>query len=81
LDTVSKFQFSETTERPGYFLGFADSEGDALTFKILRNKLVTVLHRSVVRFAADANLRNKRVSFKSDLQGSLRLLDTKPSFV
>jgi hypothetical protein len=47
LDPVSKFP--ETTERPGYFVGFADNVGDALTFKILKNDLVTVLHRSVVR--------------------------------
>jgi trimethylamine:corrinoid methyltransferase-like protein len=52
--------------------------GDALTFKILKNDLVTVLHSSVVRSAADSNHRNRRVSFKSDLQESLKLLDTKP---
>jgi hypothetical protein len=32
---------TETTERPGYFVGFADNVGDALTFKILKNELVT----------------------------------------
>jgi hypothetical protein len=48
LDPVSKFQYPETTERPGYFVGFADTVGDALTFKILKNDLVTVLHRSVI---------------------------------
>jgi hypothetical protein len=46
----------------------------------LKNDLVTVLHRSVVRSAADASHRNRRVSFKSDVQESLKLLDTKPSF-
>jgi hypothetical protein len=50
-----------------------------LTFKILKNDLVTVLHRSVVRSAADASHWNRRVSFKSDIQESLKLLDTKPS--
>jgi hypothetical protein len=45
----------------------------------LKNDLVTILHRSVVRLAADASHRNKRVSFKSDVQESLKLLDTKPS--
>jgi beta-galactosidase beta subunit len=45
----------------------------------LKNDLVTVLHRSVVRSAADASHRNRRVSFKSDVQESLKLLDTKPS--
>jgi hypothetical protein len=59
LDPVSKFP--ETTERPGYFVGFADNVGDTLTFKILKKDLSTVLHRSVVRSAADANHRNKRV--------------------
>jgi hypothetical protein len=42
--------------------------------------MVTVLHRSVVRSAADTSHRNRRVSFKSDVQQSLTLLDTKPSF-
>jgi hypothetical protein len=77
LDPVSKFP--ETTERPGYFVGLTDNVGDASTFKILKNDLVTVLHRSLVRSAADANHRNRRVSFKSDVQESLQLLDTKPS--
>jgi hypothetical protein len=44
-----------TTERPGHFVGFADNVGDKLTFKILKNDLSTVLHRPVVRSAADAN--------------------------
>jgi hypothetical protein len=77
LDPVSKFP--ETTERPEYFVGFADNVGDALTFKILKNDLITVLHRSVIRSAADASHRNRRVSFDSDAQESLKLLDTKPS--
>jgi hypothetical protein len=41
--------------------------------------LVTGLHTSEGRSAADANNRNKRVSFKSDVQESLKLLDTNPS--
>jgi hypothetical protein len=45
----------------------------------LKNDLITVLHTSVVRSAADASHRNRRVSFKSDVQESLILLDTKPS--
>jgi hypothetical protein len=36
LDPVSKFHFPETTERPVYFVGFADNVGDALTFNILK---------------------------------------------
>jgi hypothetical protein len=51
LDHVSK-----TTERTGYFKGLV---GDTLTFKMLKKYLGTVLHRSVVRSAADANHRNK----------------------
>jgi hypothetical protein len=77
LDPVSKF--TETTERPGYFVGFADNVRDELKFKILKNDLDTVLHRSVVRSAADASHRNRRVLSKSDVQESLKLLDTKPS--
>jgi hypothetical protein len=79
LDPISKFL--ETTERSGYFVGFADNIGDARKFKILKHYLVTVLHKSVVRSATDVNHRIKRVSFKSDVQESLGLLDTKPSFV
>jgi hypothetical protein len=40
LDPVSNLPFPETTERPGYFVGFAENVGDALTFKILKNDLV-----------------------------------------
>jgi hypothetical protein len=66
LDPDSKFP--ETKERLGYFLGFADNVGDALTFKILKNDLVTVLHRNVVKSATDASHRDKRVSFMSDVK-------------
>jgi hypothetical protein len=76
-----KFRFPETTESPGYFVTFANNLGDKLTFKILKNDLVIVLHRSVVRSTADANNQNKRVSFKADVQESLKSLDTKPSFL
>jgi hypothetical protein len=53
LDPISNFP--ETTENPGYFVGFADNVGDALTFKILNHDITTVLNRSVVRSAANAN--------------------------
>jgi hypothetical protein len=52
-----------------------------LTFKILKNSLITVLYGNMVRSAADVSCRNKILSFKSDVQESLKLLDTKPSFV
>ena len=76
MNTVSKFP--ETTERPGYFVGFADNVGDALTFKILKNDLTTVLHRIVVKSEADASHRNKRVLFKPDVQETLNKLDARP---
>ena len=38
-----------------------------------------MLHRSVVRSAADANHRNRRVSFKPDVQEIINRLDLKPS--
>jgi hypothetical protein len=36
-------------------------------------------HCSVVKSVADASHRNRRVSFKSDVQESLKSLDTKPN--
>ena len=75
LDPVSKML--ETTERPGYFVGFAENVGDALTLRILKN---TVLNRSVVRSAAAVNHCNKRVLFNSDVQDSLNLVDKWSSF-
>jgi hypothetical protein len=50
---------SNSTERPGYFVGFADNVGGALKFKILKNNLVTELHRSLVGLPVDAGNRNK----------------------
>jgi hypothetical protein len=74
LDPVSKFP--GTTEKPGYFVGFTDNVGDALTFKILKNGLTKVLHRTV-RSTADAKYRNKRVLFKPELQERINRLDVK----
>jgi hypothetical protein len=48
-----------------------------LKFKILKNDLSTVLHRSVVRSAADPLQRNKHVTLKSDIQETLDKLDTR----
>ena len=78
LDPVSRFP--ETIERPGYFVGFADNVGDTLTFKTLKNDLITVLHRSVVRSAADVYHWNKQVLLKSDVQDTLNLLDKSSYF-
>ena len=60
--------FPETKEKAGYFVGFADGSGDALTFKILTEDLKTVLVRSVVRPANSTKNRNRRVTFKSDIE-------------
>ena len=41
--------YPETKEEPGYFVGFTENVGDALTFKILTlDKKPTILHCSVV---------------------------------
>jgi hypothetical protein len=53
LDPVAKFPETTEKEKPGFFVVFADNVGDSLTFKILTNDLSGVLHRSVVRSAAD----------------------------
>jgi hypothetical protein len=39
------------------------------------NNLSTLLHRSVVRSAADANHRNQRVTFTPDVQKMIEKLD------
>jgi hypothetical protein len=41
----------------------------------MKNDLSTVLHKSVVRSAADTNHLNKRVIFKPDMQERLDKLD------
>jgi hypothetical protein len=76
LDPVSRFP--ETTEKLRYFVDIADSMGDALNFKILGNDLITVLHRSVARYAADASHQNKRVIFKPSVEGQIKKMDLKP---
>jgi hypothetical protein len=79
LDPVAKFPETTEKDKPGFFVGFADNLGDALTFKTLKDDLSAFLHRSVVRSAADPTHRNKRVTFKSDIQETLDKLDTRPS--
>jgi hypothetical protein len=78
LDPVARFPETNEKDKPGFFVGFADNVGDALTFKILKNDLDAVLHRSVVRSAADPLHRNKRFTFKPDTQKILEKLDTIP---
>jgi hypothetical protein len=50
-------QFLESFKKHCFFVGFADNVGSVLTFKISENYLSTVLHRSVVRSAADVDLQ------------------------
>ena len=60
--------YPETKEEPGYFFGFGENVGDALTFKILTiGKRPQVLHCSVIRSALDPKSQNKRVKFDKDL--------------
>lgn len=51
-------KFPATNEMPGYWVGWKDCAGDALTFKILTADMKTVLIRSVVRAAEDEKHRN-----------------------
>jgi hypothetical protein len=78
LDPVASFPETTEKDNPGFFVGLVDNLGDALTFKILKNDLSTVLHKSVVRSAADPMQRNKRVTFKPSTQEILEKLDTIP---
>ena len=72
-----KAKFPQTQEKPGYFVGFAHNVGDHLTFKILKEDMRTVLHRSVVRSANDPGPRNKRVHFKSDMEQVITEMDSR----
>ena len=67
--------FPESKEKPGYFVGFAHNVGDFLTFKILKEDMKTVIHRSVVRSARDPQTRNKRVSFVDEIEKELDKAD------
>jgi hypothetical protein len=78
LDPVAKFPETTEKDNPGFYVGFADNVGDVLTFKILKNDLSAVLHRSVFRSAADPMRRNKRVTFKPDTQEVLEKIDSIP---
>ena len=73
LDPTSTFP--ESNEKPGYFVGFAENAGDALTFLILTANMKTILTRSVVRPADDITKRNRRVTFKDDVQEDMEKID------
>jgi len=57
----------KSKEKPGYFVGFAENVGDALTFKILTHKTRQIIHRSVVRSALDPKAPNKRIVWDKEL--------------
>ena len=52
---------SKSTEEVGYFVGFADSVGDAMTFKVLTSDTNKIVYRSNVRSAMDTAKQNKRL--------------------
>ena len=78
LDPNEKFPASK--EKPGFFVGFADCVGDALTFKILLDDMQTVLHRSVVRSANDPKHRNRRVKFHDEVEEEMNKQDQETGF-
>lgn len=52
---------SESTESRGFFVGFGESVGDAMTFKVLTDDTCKILFRSNVRSASDKLKYNKRL--------------------
>jgi len=73
LDSDEKFP--ESTEKPGWFVGFSKNIGDHMTWKVLMEDKKTVLVRSVVRPAKDAHRRNRLVQFDSTTDEDLKKLD------
>ena len=68
LDNQDVYPLSN--ERPGYFVGFADNCGDALTFKIYDDQTHRIVQVSVVRHYND----NNRVQFDPQLTDREMLL-------
>ena len=58
-------------EELGYFVGFAMSSGDALTFKILKTDMRTILVRSVIRSAVNTIKKNRRVNFNKEVKNHM----------
>ena len=56
--------FPDSSEGLAYFVGFSDTIGHAMTFKIWNKTTNRILHRSSIRSAADSNKSNLR----ADLQ-------------
>ena len=57
--------FPHSNELPDYFVGFSENVGDAFCYKILKQDMKSILHRSVVRSAEDPSRRNRRVHFNN----------------
>lgn len=53
---------SSSTEEKGHFVGFGETVGDAMTFKILCDDSNKIIYRSNVRSANDNSKENKRLS-------------------
>ena len=53
---------SSSTEEKGNFVGFADTVGDAMTFKILSQDTLKIIYRSNVRTAEDKTKPNLRLN-------------------
>ena len=58
---------SSTKEHLGYFVGVADTVGDALTFKVLTHDSKRVIERSAIRTALDPSTANQRARLFSNL--------------
>ena len=52
---------SQSTEEIGYFVGFGESVGDAMTFKVLTSDTKKIIYRSNVRSAENDATFNKRL--------------------
>ena len=61
-------KYPDTNESPGYFVGFAECVGDALTFKILKEDMRTLIDRSMVQPAEDKKDMNRRAKQKDKVQ-------------
>ena len=53
---------SESTEKLGRFVGIAEHVGHALTFKVLTDDTLKIIHRSNIRSAADPTSENLRAN-------------------
>ena len=61
LSYASKPGFpSDSDELPGYFVGFSESVGDVMTFKILTAHTNKIIYRSNVRSAVNTDQKNLR---------------------